>query len=125
MTLTHRVDKKTGIVHIDVMGSFTMQQIRALIDGVVNDPDFRRGYHTLSDHRRIGDPATSDQVRGTLEHVATHVEALGASKWAVVASKAASYGMMRMMEMLAEELPIEISVFRDLEEARHWLLGSR
>ena len=122
MTLTHRIDAESGIVYVDVVGSFTMKEIKALIDTVVNDPDFRRGYHILSDHRRIGDPATPGQVRGTLEHVAALIDALGESKWAIVASKEASYGMMRMMEMLAEDLPIQISVFRDPEEARDWLL---
>ncbi len=122
MTLTHRIDAESGIVYVDVVGSFTMKEIKALIDGVVKDPDFRRGYHILSDHRRIGDPATAGQVRGTVEHIAALIDALGESKWAIVASKEASYGMMRMMEMLAEDLPIQISVFRDLEDARDWLL---
>ena len=46
-------------------------------------------------------------------------------KTALVASRDAAYGMLRMFEALNDsiDLPFEVRVFRELDEARKWLGG--
>lgn len=120
MPITHHIDNREGIIFTKVAGNFTLKDIINAIDAAVSDPDFRPGLDVLSDHRAIGEPATTQQM----ESMAAYLEglpALASAKWAMVVSKTASYGMMRMLSVLVQNVPIEMQVFWDMEEALKWI----
>ncbi len=121
MPITHRIDRSLGIVYVDVRGSPTTAEMCDAIDRVVADADFEAGFGILSDHRGLDSPATTDQVHALLTHITALKSAFGSLRWAVVVKRAASFGMMRMMSVLAEEIPAQVEVFRSVEEARSWL----
>lgn len=78
------------------------------------------GYHVLSDHREIGEPATRDQVETLVEHIADLRQYFACARWAVIVSKPASFGMMRMLSVMAERVPMEVRVFADADRAEWW-----
>ena len=41
---------------------------------------------------------------------------------ALVASEDFEFGLSRMWEAIAQDLPLEIKVFRDMDEARTWVV---
>lgn len=42
----------------------------------------------------------------------------------MVTREPASYGMMRMMSVLVERVPMEVQIFETIEEAEEWLGSS-
>ena len=121
MPIKYRIDKGNRIIFAEVEGDFTLEDIIKTINSVVSDRDFRSGFNVLSDHRKIGEPATTQQMQGMAAHLESLSYAYGGTKWAMLVSKEASYGMMRMLSALVENVPIELRVFRDMEEALTWL----
>ena len=63
--------------------------------------------------RGAGEPL--EEVASVLRHATT------VGKIAIVASKDVEFGMARMVELLADESPTEIRVFRAVGEAESWL----
>ncbi len=121
MPITHRIDRTSGIVYVDVRGSPTTAEMRGAINRVVTDPEGVPGYGILSDHRGIDTPATTNQVQALLTHLTGLKSSFGSIRWAIVVKKPASFGMMRMLAVLAEQVPAQIEVFRDVEAAKKWL----
>ena len=123
MPISHSFDEITGTVLIEVEGSFTLDDILTTVGAVLADPRVPPGFPLLSDHRRIGEPATSEQLEGMVRHARLTPEKLSGSRWAFVVSKPASHGMMRMLSVLVEELGVTVDVFRDIDPAMAWLHG--
>lgn len=122
MPITHRIESDSSIVYVDVTGSPSTAEMCEAIDRVVADPDFQAGFGLLSDHRRLDVPATTDQVHAILGRLTEHKSAFGTIRWAIVVDRTASFGMMRMLSVLAEEVPARVEVFRSVDEAKSWLL---
>lgn len=78
------------------------------------------GFNIVSDHREIGEPATRAQLEELVSHIATLREYFVGSRWAVIVGTAASYGMMRMLAVLAERVPLSVQVFTDPADAERW-----
>lgn len=79
------------------------------------------GYDVLSDHRGLVRAVTPDEIVRVLEHIRRSNSPFLGHRWAVVTTAAASYGMMRLMSVHAERLPIEVRIFDSVEAARRWL----
>ena len=63
-------------------------------------------------------PVQAHQMTAYVENMK---EVMGHSRWALVTTKPASYGMMRMLSAMLEPVPIIIRIFDTLEEADDWL----
>lgn len=79
------------------------------------------GYNILSDNRDIGTPATRAQMEQLATLLTGMREKFAGARWAVVVSKPASFGMMRMLAVFLEAIPITLEIFRDTEAAERWL----
>lgn len=126
MPIDHWIDAAAETVHARVTGTFTLQDMKDVIDATLANPAFRPGFGILSDHRSVEAAATPDQVHGFLAHLAARGAILSQSRWAVVAERPASIGMMRMMAALAAvRVPMRIEVFATVEAATRWLAAGR
>lgn len=121
MPIESYVDAEKRCIFAKVSGDFTIQEIVDTIDQSVRNPQYRPGFCVLSDHTQIGEPLTPLQAGQMVEHMVTLAESLAGCRWAVVTTTQASYGMIRMVSVLAERVPIEVQVFTALEEAESWL----
>jgi hypothetical protein len=92
-----------------------------LLDRVAADPRFRIGFHVLSDRRHLNVEPDAVYVRSSIEAVSARRASFGHSRFAVLTSHLATYGMARMAEALAENRGIQWCVFMDPEEAAQWL----
>ena len=61
-----------------------------------------------------------DVARRVSHHVASRLEE---GKLAVIAPRDLLFGMARMYEMLRDDSPVEVRVFRERDEAESWLAG--
>lgn len=122
MAIRTQVDAARRLVLAEIVGEFSLDDILGAIDASVADPAFRPGFDVLSDHVRTARPIAVDELRRMTEHLRS-IPAMAGARWAVVVGQPASYGMMRMLSVLAERIPIEVAIFETLEEAEHWLRG--
>jgi hypothetical protein len=91
------------------------------MDQLYSDPQFQPGMKVLWDARDARPDVTADDVRWIVHFVARHREARGKGRSAVVTGRDVDYGMARIAQVHLEPLPIELAVFRELEEAERWL----
>lgn len=108
-----------------VSGAFTFPEILKAIDGSVHDPAFQRGFDVFSDHTEVEAPITPPDARAMVNHLENLSDFLAGARWAVVTATPASYGMLRMVSVLAERVPMDVQVFESLEAAEAWLATPR
>lgn len=121
MPITQRVDRERRRVVVEVWGRITVKDILRAIDLAIADPDFEPGFDFLSDHRRVERPLTTRQAKRTAAHLESHRADMAHARWAVVTGNPASYGMIRMLAVYAEKVPVTVRAFKRMEEAEAWL----
>jgi hypothetical protein len=120
MPITRQLNVARRSMTFTVSGTVTTGEMLAAVDDAMRDTE-QAPYAILSDHRSLDEPATTPQVKALVSHLTDVSAHFAGSRWAIVTGLTASYGMMRMLSVLAAELPIEIAVFTDLVEATCWL----
>ncbi len=123
MPISYVIDAERNLVVTTASGTLTNDDVIQLKDRLAQDPGFKPGMSELSDVRSIDHlEVTPAGVRAMVrqdERAATQ----GASgKLALVVSQDVAYGMARMYQMLTESHTPNVGIFRDIGEARAWLL---
>jgi len=119
--ITTVVDPKKRLVRFTIRGVMDSDEMLASVDKALAQLDDKGGYDILSDHRLVDKPATPEQVKLLMAHLAVNGQRLRGARCAVIVGNEASYGMMRMMSVRAEQLGIDVGVFRELEAALQFL----
>ena len=125
MGIRHWIEKDRRRVRAELTGNSSLEEMLGTITGAVEDPDFEPGFDVLSDHSGVGEPLTTPQAHElsrVLERLSRH---WAGTRWAVVTTKPASIGMIRMLAVLSERVPMTIRTFPSLREAELWLAQPR
>ncbi len=120
MPITHTVDTERRRIVFAVSGTLTTQDMLAAVDTAVLSAG-PGAYSVLSDHSAIATPATTEQLQALVSHLTKYRTHFGGNRWAVVVGQPASFGMMRMLGVFAERIPIQVGVFDGPAEAIRWL----
>ncbi len=118
MTVSCQIDPEARLVRIAIIGDFTVAEMVATV--MESAKAAEPGYNIVSDHREIGTPATRNQMEHLAMLLANLRSTFAGARWAVIVSKAASFGMMRMLAVLLESADIRLEVFHDAETAERW-----
>jgi hypothetical protein len=113
MSIRVNVDETRKLVEVVFEGELTGSDIADLMDRYLRDPysALPLGLFDLSDVTALG--ISSDSVRHAARRVAEHVNSrLKEGKLAIVAPRDVLFGMARMYEILRNESPVEVRVFR-------------
>ncbi len=121
MAFSYVVDPARLLVTLRPECPPTLEDWEDVLDRVAADPLFRRGFHVMSDRLHLQVEPDASYVRTTIEAVAERHAAFGESRFAVLTSHLATYGMARMAEALAENRGIAWRVFMNEAEAVQWL----
>jgi hypothetical protein len=121
MPIAVRVIRRRSRVEAILRGDLKLDEILQAIDRTVADPDFQAGFDILSDHRLVERPITRPELEEMTQHLRHHSGSFAGTRWAVVTIQPASFGMMRILSVLAESVPMNVQVFRELEAAERWL----
>ncbi len=118
MPVTYRIDHENKIIFTKVEGVVTDEDIITHQKQTRNDPELDPSYGQLVDLSNIQ----------KLEITAQAVHEFTSTKFSTVWSRRAfvapddlSYGFARMFQMMRDTADERTEVFRDMEEARHWL----
>jgi hypothetical protein len=118
MPAHYKIDKARRLVSSVATGTFTDDDLRGHTRGLAADPDFDPSFRQIFDLRGITDlDLTGPQMR---ERARENPWKEG-SRRAFVCSREVVYGMARMYQLLTDDGPDEIRVFRKMSEALAWL----
>ena len=120
-----------GLVWVECGADSRVDEWRPVIEAVLKDPAYRAGMGLIYDvRRRVRVPETTE-IQQTVSFLASRAHEIGRSRWAVVVSSTAGFGMGRMagalLDSSADTRPqgslVTGGVFRDLAEAEAWVRG--
>lgn len=123
MAVTYRIDPQERIVYLTVTGESSFEEWQDTMRRVLADPSYVRRFNFLTDRRGQSGVPEPEFARKVLRFLVSHTREMGRYRWAAVSNVEATFLSLRMFAVLAEEADIHVEVFRDLEEARHWLLS--
>ena len=115
------IDKEGHLVCRTVRGAVSVDEIIANIEATLQRPDYRPGMKDLTDLREYAHGASREDIARLAQCIVGHNEAVTGMRAALVVSTPVSYGMARMLQTHLDDLPSEIAVFYDIEEAKRWL----
>lgn len=124
MPIRVRVSNELGLVVVLFEGEVTIEEFDQHVAPLVELPAYRLMPLTLVDATAaVQSDGTSEIIRRHARRAAANIDSeIGSeSKLAMVATSDLFFGFSRMYEMLRDESPVEIKVFRTLPEAVQWL----
>ncbi len=120
MPHTTLLNDSLGVVLVRYRGRVELCELRDVLDEMVALPGFRAGLKHIADFRGAETPLTGDDIRRLADYAKETHHAFGATKWAIIASNTASYGLARMYSALTNEYEVTVQVFRDAKDADDW-----
>ncbi len=118
------IDIGAGLVIHEAEGPLSLDEIQSELQATLANPAFSPGMKTVWDLRGASIAALTERaVRSLVDFNLVRKEQRGGGRAAIVASQDVDYGVARMFQAYAEELPWETMVFRGLDDALPWLHG--
>jgi hypothetical protein len=121
--LDYGIDVPAKIVRLVFSGSVSHEDWLGTLETIFASPGYRPGFDFLVDRRNAEAP-TADEARRMVAFIYRNRAACIDSRWAIVVTSDADFGMVRMTQALAADHPTEIEVFRDMDRAISWLADS-
>lgn len=124
MPVEYRLEPGANLVMLTFKGKVSYDDVAAAFLDRVRQPDYRPGMNILADGRQASfDISTQDMVRLVALFEQRRQERGVGFRFALASGEDLTFGLGRMFEAHAARLPEQIRVFRDLEEARRWVMG--
>ncbi len=118
MIVTIGADDAKGVLAVLAEGPVDFEEIRAHV--LEERAHHALGHRELIDARRAMPAVTAADVRRVVTLVRDEAQRVALGPTAVVVSNDIAYGMLRMLEILVEDVAA-IRPFRDYREAVKWL----
>jgi len=118
MPASFHIDPSRGMVFSYATGAVSFQDFSDHQQALIRDSAFHPGLAQLADARTVTAVSlTVDEMR-----ILARNSPFGAgARRAFVVAKDAHFGLARMFELMTEDHPDELRVFRSMAEARAWL----
>lgn len=121
MPIEHKVDEKTGIMHVRRWGAITTHDEEAAIKKRNEDQLVVPGIPVIVDCREVDPPDSSEVVRYIADMTTAIAAELDCGPLAIVVGSDVEYGMARMYMALTELKHPDTIVFRSYDNALKWL----
>src|SRR5271166_5142699 len=118
--LSHTVDAERNEVTTTAEGTVTLEEVRAHLNR--EKGDFALPYRELIDARQAVVRFSSSELQEIVELLRSLARRHRLGRTAVVVSTDVAYGIMRMFQILVEDV-CEVQPFRDMTTATLWLNG--
>ncbi len=119
------VDKKASAMIRTVTGEITFEEIKSSYEASLTHPDFQRDMHSIWDVRGAdASKFDSQDVIRIARYFETQIKNRAEYKVAVIVSRDLEYGLSKMYQVAAADLPAKIGIVNNLEEAKKWVTGS-
>ncbi len=123
MPVEIHIDADRNLIRCIVHGSLSPAELKSVFLTMIDRADFKPGMNVLYDFTDgITAELTSENMREHVKTVASHRQQRGENyRVAVLAPRDLDFGMFRVYQALADELPLHIRVVRTRDEADAWL----
>ena len=118
MPAEYKIDKMSGVVFSAAHGVVTDKEAYSHQDKLRDDSGFDPGFSQLFDFTLV---TGAELSIAAIHHLAERNPFGLGSKRAFVASSDLMYGLARMFQVLTSDHSDELTVFRDMDEARNYL----
>lgn len=120
MPVEFDVDHEARLVTFRVTGTVDATEILSALHSAFAMRKPGVVYDVFSDHLGIAKPVTPDQIKSLVAELA-RIGGVEGMRAVMVVGSDASYGMMRMLSTLVENLGIRVGIFREAADARKFL----
>ena len=125
MPMNYQIDRESNLITLTAIGTVHFEDVVSAFVERVKDPDYTPGMNILCDGGNAEFEFSGSEMSRLVAFFKSRQEVRGAAfRFALVSDQDAIFGMGRMFESYAGELPEEIKVFRDHDEARLWALDA-
>jgi hypothetical protein len=122
MPIEAKVDEGRGLVEIVVAGEVTESELSEAVDRYFSESWSALPLGLLDLREVVTADISTPLVREAAIRAEHRVDPrVGKGKFAIIAARDFLFGMARMYEILRDDSPVEVRVFRDRHEAELWL----
>ena len=122
MPVTYKINSSKNITLVKGTGKVTARELFEVMRNRAGNNRHNPDYDMLCDFRKVTQVDIQPEELSNLLSTDARLHLFSAGrKVAVVASTNIVYGVARMYEMLSEQLPQQIMVFREMDKAKEWL----
>ncbi len=125
MPIELKYDAGKGILYATVEDELTKKDMEAALNVIVTSMDYPPDVNVLWDMRRVPFEPFDSRMAKDLVETRKNFPQRGAARAASVVSTDVAFGMTRMHEMMSDNMPQDIRVFKDIQAAEQWLLEGR
>jgi hypothetical protein len=125
MPVTYLIDKAEGLIRTRCVGDVTLEEVADHFRELVENPDCPERLDVLLDLSEMITLPESEQLRSVGSIISRVLPKVHFGACAIVATRDALYGMIRVFEVFAEHQFASLKIFRDHSEAEMWLHSVR
>jgi hypothetical protein len=125
MPVTYAFDQESCLIHTRCTGQVTFQEVMAHFRQLESDSARPPRLHVLLDLSQQQTEPTREQLWSVVAEVERLRDKVRWGACAIVASRDVLFGVGRMFQAFTGAYFSDSNVFRDLEQAEHWLASIR
>lgn len=115
-------DSGSNRVVVRMGGRLTFAEVASAYRVMIDHPEFRPGMQALWRFEGVEGPGlSSDELRDVVSIQRETIARRGPARVAVVVERDVDFGIVRVYEVLARSVHIDVRGFRDLGDATRWL----
>ena len=120
--ITFSIDPARGRVQMTIGTEFTTEDVISAMRAVIHSPALPDGFTAVSDHTGVQRPLNQSQLFELVSLMEQHAHRFAGGRWAIISTRPASYGMMRLLAARAQlALRMRVRIFFDVQRAAQWL----
>jgi hypothetical protein len=120
MSITYSIATEQRLIKAYASGLIRVEDLHALLDGILADPALRGGLRGLYD-ARFAEPDITILQLSEVASKAARLVARGVERIAIVGESPSTIRVSKTFAVLARALGIDVEVFDDLDSAEAWL----
>jgi len=124
MPIEFKFNKQKMTLYGALISPVTLEEFRDVLKKIVHSPDFPPDIRTLWDLRKLDFKEINRHVEESLIELKKQFPQRGEAKLAFIVADSLAFGMTRMYEIMADDLPQKTRVFLNYSEGEQWLLDS-
>lgn len=123
MSMDLRYDKHKKILYCLCAGAASIEEFDATMALIVSADEYPPDVSVLWNVQAIDANTFDVTMVAQIASIRKAYPTRGDSKLAIVASDDIHFGLSRMYEMMTDEMPQGVHVFRSMADAEQWLVG--
>ncbi len=122
MPISFHYDRGKKILYGTMTGRITEDEFQASLQEILQSDQFPPDTRTLWDLRELDFSTIDSLMEKRLINIRRKYPERGRARLAFIVAGDLAFGMGRMYEILSEDLPQEIKIFKKYSEGENWLL---